>query len=133
MENNFELDADQMAHQDAVKELRSKAKFFAICFGVFFVIIKIVSKDLTFFDVTKIALALSAAMYLPSKIGYKVTGSIFSGMICGLVLVIVLALFIGDREILFSLVLMGGMAADFGVSIAKVRKYKKLLTTEVIN
>ena len=54
-------------------------------------------------------------------------------MLCGLVLVIVLALFIGDRTILFSLVLLGGMALDFGVSIAKVRKYKKLLTNEVIN
>ena len=72
-------------------------------------------------------------MYLPFKICFKVTGSILSGMLCGLVLVIVLALFIGDRTILLSLVLLGGMAVDFGLSIAKVRKYKKMLTTEVIN
>lgn len=133
MENNFELDVVQAAHQGAVEELRNKAKIFGICFAVFFVIIKIASKDLTFFDVTECALGLSAAMYLPFKICFKVTGSILSGMLCGLVLVIVLALFIGDRTILLSLVLLGGMAVDFGLSIAKVRKYKKLLTNEVIN
>ena len=133
MENNFELEATQMAYQKAVNGLVKKTKFLSLCFLVFFVFLKIVSKEMTFFDAVEGAFGFTICMYLPFKICHQITGTIGGTIIGGIILLIVLAFFVGDRNVLFSLILIGGMALDFGWSIAKVWKLKKVLTHETEN
>ena len=133
MENNFELEADQMAYENAVNGLVKKTKFLSLCFLAFFALFKIASKDMTFFGAAESALALTICTYLPFKISHQITGTIGGTIIGGIILLIVLAFFVGDRNVLFSLILIGGMALDFGWSIAKVRKLKKALTPETEN
>ena len=133
MENNFELEATQMAYQKAVNGLVKKTKFLSLCFLAFFVFLKIVSKEMTFFDAVEGALGFTICMYLPFKICHQITGTIGGTIIGGIILIIVLGLLVGDRNVLFSLILIGGMALDFGWSIAKVRKLEKALTPETEN
>lgn len=133
MENNFELEADQMAYENAVNGLVKKTKFMSLCFLAFFALFKIASKDMTFFGAAESALALTICTYLPFKISHQITGSIRGTIIGGIILIIVLGLLVGDRNVLFSLILIGGMALDFGWSIAKVWKLKKVLTPETEN
>ena len=133
MENNLELEATQEAYQKAVNGLVKKTKFMSLCFLAFFVFLKIVSKEMTFFDALEGAFGFTICLYLPFKICHQITGSIRGTIIGGIILLIVLAFFVGDRNVLFSLILIGGMLLDFGWSIAKVRKLKKALTPETEN
>ena len=133
MENNLELEATQEAYQKAVNGLVKKTKFMSLCFLAFFVFLKIVSKEMTFFDALEGAFGFTICLYLPFKICHQITGTIGGTIIGGFILLIVLAFFVGDRNVLFSLILIGGMALDFGWSIAKVRKLKRALTPETEN
>ena len=130
MENNLELEATQEAYQKAVNGLVKKTKFMSLCFLAFFALFKIASKDMTFFDALEGAFGFTICLYLPFKICHQITGTIGGTIIGGIILLIVLALFVGNRNVLFSLILIGGMLLDFGWSIAKVWKLKKVLTPE---
>ena len=130
MENNLELEATQEAYQKAVNGLVKKTKFLSLCFLAFFVFLKIASKEMTFFEAVEGAFGFTICMYLPFKICHQITGTIGGTIIGGIILLIVLALFVGNRNVLFSLILIGGMLLDFGWSIAKVRKLKKVMTPE---
>ena len=133
MENNYDLEALQNSYMQEKEALAKKLGILAICFAVVFVVIRIISSNLTFFEVAETALGLTLGMYLPFKIGIQTTGSIIGGMLSGVVLVIVLGLLIGDKNLLFGLILFGGMAIDLGWSIVKVWKLRKLLTSMVVN
>ena len=133
MENNVDLEAIQLAYQEAVEKLMDKVKILAICFAVICLVIKIVSNDMTLWGAAECSMGLTMGMYLPFKICYRFTGSVLSGMLWGLGLVIALGVALGDRRLLFSLIIIGGMILDFAWSVAKVYRLKKLLTDAVIN
>lgn len=133
MENNVDLEEVQCAYREAVEALYDKVKILAICFAVICLVIKIVSDDMTLWGAAECSLGLTMGMYLPFKICYQQTGSVLSGMLWGLVLLIAVGVVFGDRRLLFNMIIIGGMVLDFVWSIAKVYRLKKLLTNVVIN
>ena len=133
MENNVDVEEVQCAYREAVEGLLDKVKILAICFTVICVVIKIVSQDMTIWGAAECSLGLTMGMYLPFKICYKQTGSVLSGMLWGLGLLIAVGVVFGDRRLLFNMIIIGGMVLDFVWSIAKVYRLKKLLTNVVIN
>ena len=132
MEHNVDLDAMQGEYREAVQALRDKIKVLAICFTVICVVIKIVSSDMTIWGSAGCSMGLTMGMYLPFKSCYQCTGSVFSGMLWGLVLLVGVGVVFGDHRLLYNILIIGGMVLDFVWSIAKVYKLKKLLTDAVV-
>ena len=128
MEHNVDLDAMQGEYREAVQALRNKIKVLAICFTVICVVMKIVSSDMTIWGAAGCSMGLTMGMYLPFKICYHWTGSVFSGMLWGLVLLVGVGVIFGDHRLLYNILIIGGMVLDLAWSIAKVYKLRKSLT-----
>lgn len=130
MENNVDMETAQLAYAEAKEELLGKVGLFALCMGIFIAFFRIVFGYESFFQLMECSFTFTLIMYLPFKICYKMTGSILSALIGGFVLVIIVGLVLGDSSTLLALILLGGLALDFGISISKLLKIKKLLTSD---
>lgn len=117
----------QAAHEAVVQELKQKIGTFALCLLAFFVLGKLMMSEATLFEILEFAFTFSLMLYLPFKICYRATGSVLFGVILSFVLVVILGLVVDGSNVLLSLILLGGLAVDFGSSIYKLIKIRKML------
>lgn len=127
MENNITMEIAQLAYSNAKKELLQKVGTFALCMGVFMVFIKVAVGYESFADLLEGSFCAALMINLPFRIFYKHTGSIIGSVVGSFIMVIMAAILLGITGPFLAVVMIGVFVLDFGWSIAKLLKCKKML------
>ena len=114
MENNFE---QELIHQQAKAELVARLKTMgtiAVFWFVLFRLLTLWTDGVGNLDLIRDAITAAAALYLPYRAAYRVTGTPTGGAVGAVVILLWMSTWIGDHELLGWIVIIGGYLLDLG-------------------
>ena len=125
MENNFER---ELNYQQAKAELVARLKTMgtrAVFWFVLFRLLTLWTDGVGTLDLIRDAITAATSLYLPYRVGYRVTGTPTGGAVGVVVILLWMSTWIGDHELLGWIVIVGGYAIDFGPCICRLIANRK--------
>ena len=107
-------------YHKAKEELMSRLKILgaiALFWFLLFRILTLWTDGVTNLDLVKDSITAATVLYLPFRVGYRVTGTPTGGAVGALLILLWMSTWIGDHEILGWLLIVGGYVIDFGPCI----------------
>ena len=120
MENNFER---ELNYQQAKAELVTRLKTMGTIAVVWFVLFRLLTlwtDGVGNLDLIRDAITAAAALYLPYRAAYRVTGTPTGGAVGAVIILLWMSTWIGDHELLGWLLIIGGYVVDFGPCIYRM-------------
>lgn len=125
MENNFERELNyQQAKAELVARLKTMGTI-AVFWFVLFRLLTLWTDGVGNLDLIRDAITAAAALYLPYRAAYRVTGTPTGGAVAAVVILLWMSTWIGDHELLGWIVIVGGYAIDFGPCICRLIANRK--------
>ena len=125
MENNFERELNyQQAKAELVARLKTMGTI-AVFWFVLFRLLTLWTDGVGNLDLIRDAITAAAALYLPYRAAYRVTGTPTGGAVGAVVILLWMSTWIGDHELLGWIVIVGGYAIDFGPCICRLIANRK--------
>lgn len=125
MENNFERELNyQQAKAKLVARLKTMGTI-AVFWFVLFRLLTLWTDGVGNLDLIRDAITAAAALYLPYRAAYRVTGTPTGGTVGAVVILLWMSTWIGDHELLGWIVIISGYMIDFGPCIYKLWVSKK--------
>ena len=125
MENNFE---QELIHQQAKADLLARLKTMgaiALFWFLLFRVLTLWTDGVSSLDLIGDSITAAAALYLPYRAAYRVTGTPTGGAVGAVVILVWMSTWIGDHELLGWIVIVGGYAIDFGPCICRLIANRK--------
>ena len=125
MENNFER---ELNYQQSKAELVARLKTMRTIAVVWFVLFRLLTlwtDGVGNLDLIRDAITAATSLYLPYRVGYRVTGMPTGGAVGAVVILLWMSTWIGDHELLGWIVIISGYMIDFGPCIYKLWVSKK--------
>ena len=114
MENNFERELNyQQAKAKLVARLKTMGTI-AVFWFVLFRLLNLWTDGVGNLDLIRDASTAAAALYLPYRAAYRVTGTPTGGTVGAVVILLWMSTWIGDHELLGWIVIIGGYLLDLG-------------------
>ena len=107
-------------YHKAKEELMSRLKILgaiALFWFLLFRILTLWTDGVTNLDLIRDSVTAATALYLPFRVGYRVTGTPTGGAVGAVLILLWMSTWIGDHEILGWLLIIGGYTVDFGPCI----------------
>jgi hypothetical protein len=120
MENNFER---ELIYQQARVELVARLKTMgtiAVFWFVLFRLLTLWTDGVGNLDLIRDAITAAAALYLPYRAAYRVTGTPTGGTVGAVVILMWMSTWIGDHELLGWIVIISGYLIDFGPCVYRL-------------
>ena len=120
MENNFE---QELIHQQAKAELVARLKTMgtiAVFWFVLFRLLTLWTDGVGNLDLIRDAITAAAALYLPYRAAYRVTGTPTGGTVGAVVILLWMSTWVGDHELLGWIVIISGYLIDFGPCVYRL-------------
>jgi hypothetical protein len=125
MENNFERELNyQQAKAELVARLKTMGTI-AVFWFVLFRLLTLWTDGVGNLDLIRDAITAAAALYLPYRAAYRVTGTPTGGAVGAVVILLWMSTWIGYHELLGWIVIISGYMIDFGPCIYKLWVSKK--------
>ena len=125
MENNFERELNyQQAKAESVARLKTMGTI-AVFWFVLFRLLTLWTDGVGNLDLIRDAITAAAALYLPYRAAYRVTGTPTGGTVGAVVILMWMSTWVGDHELLGWIVIVGGYAIDFGPCICRLIANRK--------
>ena len=125
MENNFER---ELIYQQTKVDLLARLKTMgtiALCWFLLFRFLTLWTEGVSNLDLIRDAITAATSLYLPYRVGYRVTGTPTGGAVGAVVILLWMSTWIGDHELLGWIVIVGGYAIDFGPCICRLIANRK--------
>ena len=114
MENNFERELNyQQAKAKLVARLKTMGTI-AVFWFVLFRLLTLWTDGVGNLDLIRDAITAAAALYLPYRAAYRVTGTPTGGTVGAVVILLWMSTWIGDHELLGWIVIIGWYLLDLG-------------------
>ena len=107
-------------YHKAKEELMGRLKILgaiALFWFLLFRVLTLWTDGVTNLDLIRDSVTAATALYLPFRVGYRVTGTPTGGAVGAVLILLWMSTWIGDHEILGWLLIIGGYAVDFGPCI----------------
>ena len=95
----------------------------ALCWFLLLRICLLGLDDVSTWGLLKDAFTATAAMYLPYRIGFALTGTPVGGTIAAIAIMVWMSSWVADHEILAWVVIIGGYLLDFGPWVYRLVTY----------
>ena len=125
MENNFE---QELIHQQAKADLLARLKTMgaiALFWFLLFRVLTLWTDGVSNLDLIGDSITAAAALYLPYRAAYRVTGTPTGGAVGAVIILLWMSTWIGNHELLGWIVIVGGYAIDFGPCICRLIANRK--------
>ena len=114
MENNVERELNyQQAKAKLVARLKTMGTITVFWF-VLFRLLTLWTDGVGNLDLIRDAITAAAALYLPYRAAYRVTGTPTGGAVGAVIILLWMSTWIGDHELVGWIVIIGGYLLDFG-------------------
>ena len=125
MENNFERELIyQQAKADLLERIKTMGTI-ALFWFLLFRVLTLWTDGVSNLDLIGDSITAAAALYLPYRAAYQVTGTPTGGTVGAVVILLWMSTWIGDHELLGWIVIVGGYAIDFGPCICRLIANRK--------
>ena len=92
----------------------------ALIWFLLFRVLTLWTDGVTNLDLIRDSVTAATALYLPFRVGYRVTGTPTGGAVGAVLILLWMSTWIGDHEILGWIVIVGGYVIDFGPCIYRL-------------
>ena len=125
MENNFERELNyQQAKADLLERIKTMGTI-ALFWFLLFRVLTLWTDGVSNLDLIGDSITAATSLYLPYRVGYRVTGTPTGGTVGAVVILLWMSTWIGDYELLGWIVIISGYMIDFGPCIYKLWVSKK--------
>lgn len=122
--NNFE---NRVNYHKAKAELVSRLKIMgtiALFWFLLFRVLTLWTDGVTNLDLIKDSVTAATALYLPFRVGYRLSGTPTGGAVGAVLILLWVSTWVGDHELLGWLLIAGGYTIDFGPCIYRMLVFR---------